>query len=64
MNEVLLEAFKQQDMETILEELSPLFYKYIGGLPESVREDVRQELVLTCIQVTTKYDFSQLHLFL
>jgi len=61
MNPMLLTAFKEQDMETIIEELTPLFYKHMRGVPENVREDVFQELALTCMQVVKKYDFSQEH---
>lgn len=61
MNPALLTAFEEQDMETIIEELTPLFYKHMRGVPENVREDAFQELALTCMQVVKKYDFSQEH---
>lgn len=61
MNQTLLAAFEQQDMDTIVTELTPLFYKYMKGVPDSCREDLFQELVLTCMQVVEGYDFSQQH---
>lgn len=64
MNEKLLMAFNQQDTEIILRELTPLLYKYMKGVPSSDREDVFQELALTCVQVVARYDFSQVHPFL
>lgn len=64
MNETLLRAFKEEDTDTILNELLPLFYKHMKGVSPSMREEVFQELVLTCVQVVSKYDFQQTHQFL
>lgn len=64
MNNDLLNAFREQDMDIIVEELTPLFYKHMKGIPEETRQDVFQELVLICIEVVKKYDFSQQHEFL
>ena len=59
INDKLLQAFKEQDLEVIVDELTPLFYKHMKGVPSSMREDVFQELRLNCIQVVSKYDFSK-----
>lgn len=64
MNKILLQAFREQDMETILDELRPLIYKHMKGVPHLMREEVLQELLLTCVQVVSKYDFHQTHRFL
>ena len=64
MNETLLRAFKEQDTDTVLRELTPLLYKHMKGVPAPIREDVFQELALTCVQVVARYDFSQPHPFL
>lgn len=58
INEKLLLAFKEKDLNTIIEELTPLFYKHMKGVPPSVREDVLQELKLNCIHVVIKYELS------
>lgn len=58
INETLLLAFKRKDLNTIIEELTPLFYKHMKGVPPSVREDVLQELKLNCIRVVSTYDFN------
>ena len=59
INDKLLQAFKEQNLEVIVDELTPLFYKYMKGVPSSMREDVFQELRLNCIEVVSKYDFSK-----
>lgn len=61
MNKELLNAFQEQDMETIIEELKPLFFKHMTGVSANNREDIFQELVLSCLQVVVKYDFSEQH---
>lgn len=59
MNKDLMYAFQKQDMDTIVEELRPLFFKHMIGVSANNREDVFQELVLCCLKVVNKYDFSE-----
>ncbi len=58
INNNLLIAFKNNNTEKVVTELMPLIYKHSTGISLGMREDIIQELILTCISVTQRYDFN------
>lgn len=58
-----MRAFKSQEMEIILNQLAPLFYKNLSGVSIEHKEDIYQELTLTCMKVVNDFDFSQSYEF-